>query len=608
MPFSLDQPHHDGSRLYVENQAPQLGDRVEVLMRAPASSDLSHVYVRAVRDGEPYFIEASPDGGDATEAWWRAEVPVDNPVTNYRFLLRRTGGQYSWLNGTGMHVHELPDDEDFRLTTFPPPPAWASRSVVYQVFPDRFASSGVKRDLPSWAVPTDWGEGTVAYHGKLTPAQIFGGDLEGIKARLGHIASLGANVIYLTPFFPARSNHRYDATSFASVDPILGGDSALAALSEAAHDRGMRLLGDLTTNHTGSGHEWFLAARADGASPERAFYYWEESPPGYASWLGHASLPKLNYSSTVLWDRFVRGPGSVTARWLGAPYHLDGWRVDVANMTGRYGADDFNAEIARAMRATMAEAQPESLLIAEHGHDFTPDVRGDGWHGVMNYAGFTKPAWTWLTRPGNEFRFLGQPVEIPRNPAEVASRTMCHFLARVPWRVAAHHFNLLCSHDTARIRTVTGDSALVRAGAALLFTFPGIPMVFAGDEIGLEGVTGEDARRPFPWEKPGSWDMGTLDAYRNLARLRVSSPALYEGGLRWVYARDDALVYLRESPAQRFLVLITRAPGSDIVLGAGLLRGSGEADNVYGGAVIKADNGKVILPGDGPMAQIWEIT
>ncbi|HTW05991.1 MAG TPA: glycoside hydrolase family 13 protein [Acidimicrobiales bacterium] len=603
----MESPHHDGSGLYVDNPAPALGDRVDVRVRAPANSGVSHVYVRALRDGEPSFHEATVDHRSGTEIWWRATVGLDNPITNYRFLLRLSAGGYRWLNGTGLHRHEVADDEDFRLTSFPPPPAWASGSVVYQIFPDRFASSGAERDWPSWAVPTDWDEGTVVYHGKLTPAQVFGGDLAGVESRLDYVAGLGANVIYLTPFFPSQSNHRYDATTFAAVDPLLGGDGALASLSAAAHSRGIRLLGDLTTNHTGSGHEWFIAAQADPSAPERSFYYWERDPPGYASWLGHPRLPKLNYSSPALWDRLVRGPSSVTARWLSAPYFLDGWRIDVANMTGRYRAEDFNAEIARAMRQTLAEVRPEAFLVAEHGHDFTPEVSGDGWHGVMNYAGFTKPAWTWLTRPANTSLFLGQPVEIPRQPGHVAARTMSQFLARVPWRVANHHFNLLCSHDTARIRTVSGDPAVVRAGAAMLFTFPGIPMVFSGDEIGIEGVTGEDSRRPFPWDKRSTWDLGALDAYRALGRLRVRSSALCEGGLRWAYQGDDTLAYLRESPAQRMLVLLTRAPSRDVVLDTEALNWSGEAVNVFGGTTLTAHNGKVTLPGDGPTAQVWEL-
>jgi alpha-glucosidase len=600
--------HHDGSALYVDNQAPDLGDRVNVRVRVPASCGARHVYARVVHDGEPHFVEASGDGGSPAERWWRAEFEVRNPVTQYRFLLLLDDGGHRWLNGTGTHSHDVTDDEDFRLVTFPPPPSWARDAIVYQVFLDRFAASGAQRALPAWAVRGDWYGSEVAYKDKLGSRQVFGGDLGGIEAHLGYISGLGADVIYLTPFFPAPSNHRYDADTFGAVDPLLGGDEALVSLARAAHDRGIRVIGDLTTNHTGAGHEWFRAAKAGPSAPEHDFYYWEPGSPGYASWLGVRAMPKLNYRSAALWERLITGPGSVTSVWLRPPYDLDGWRVDVANMTGRYRADDFNAEIARAMRSTMAEARPEALLIAEHGHDFTPEVRGDGWHGVMNYAGFTKPAWAWLARPGNSLQFLGQPLEVPHSPGGVAVETMTEFMGRVPWRVANHHFNLLCSHDTPRIRSVVGDRARVEVGAALLFSFPGIPMVFSGDEIGMEGVTGEDSRRPFPWERQESWDRATLKVYSDLITLRRSSPALRTGGMRWVYAGDDSVVYLREAPEERMLVLLTRAAGKGIVLGASHLGRPGEAVNRFGGAGLKFRNGKVTLPGDGPMAQIWQLT
>ena len=93
--------------------------------------------------------------------------------------------------------------------------------------------------------------------GPETPRQFYGGDLDGIAEHLDHIADLGANTVYLTPIFPARSNHRYDAASFDEVDPLLGGDAALDRLAGAVHERGMRLLGDITTNHTGDAHPWF---------------------------------------------------------------------------------------------------------------------------------------------------------------------------------------------------------------------------------------------------------------------------------------------------------------------------------------------------------------
>ena len=87
---------------------------------------------------------------------------------------------------------------------------------------------------------------------------------------------LGITTLYLTPVFPGRSNHRYDASTFDHVDPLLGGDAALASLTAAAHARGLRVVGDLTTNHTGAGHEWF-AASADPAAPESAHYLWNEA-------------------------------------------------------------------------------------------------------------------------------------------------------------------------------------------------------------------------------------------------------------------------------------------------------------------------------------------
>ena len=155
------------------------------------------------------------------------------PVTRYRWLA--TGGDtgYAWLDGTGSHSHEVAGADDFAGTIGSGGPSWHLESVVYEIFPDRFATSGVTRDAPSWAVRRDWDELPTG-RGRATPYEWFGGDLPGIEAHLDHIEALGANVVYLTPFFPAGSTHRYDATTFDHVDPLLGGDEALAALVRAA--------------------------------------------------------------------------------------------------------------------------------------------------------------------------------------------------------------------------------------------------------------------------------------------------------------------------------------------------------------------------------------
>ncbi len=353
---------------------------------------------------------------------------------------------------------------------------------------------------------------------------------------------LGADTVYLTPIFPARSNHRYDASSFAIVDPALGGDDALARLAGAVHGRGMRLIGDLTSNHSGSSHEWFKAAVSDPAAPERGYYYVNDDGT-YLSWLGHAGLPKFNMASGPLREIMFGTGDSVVARWLRPPYELDGWRIDVANMTGRSGPHDDNTAVARQIRATIDEVHPGSVLIAEHCHDASGDLTGDGWQGTMNYSGFTRPVWSWLTGPDNRLNFLGVPAGIPRRPGPAIVATMRDFAASVAWKVAVRQWNLLASHDTPRFQTVTGDDAATRVGVALQLTYPGTPMIFAGDEIGLTGTDGEHSRTPFPWDRPGRWNTETFAAYRDLLALRRQHRALRRGGLRWVldHRRRDRL-------------------------------------------------------------------
>ena len=600
----LSQPHHDGSALYVSNPTPQLGETVTLRVRVPHEADVRAVHVRLTPDAEPRFVDATVESRTATDTWWSAEVVCHNPVTNYRFILEGGPSGYAWLNGTGVHLRDVPDAADFRLVTYAAPPTWAGDAVVYQVFPDRFARSAAadERETPEWAVPAEWDEPVDLGEGKIS-RQLFGGDLDGVVERLDHLQRLGVNTVYLTPFFPARSNHRYDASTFDAVDPVLGGDEALARLTEAAHARGMRVLGDFTTNHTGDAHEWFLKAQADPTSEERGFYLWDEEGD-YVAWLGVPSLPKLNYDSAELRRRVLDDDQGVVRRWLHGEHGLDGWRVDVANMTGRYRDQDHNQEIARHMRRAMLEARPDALLVGEHCHDYTRDALGDGWQGVMNYAGFTRPVWTWLRDKGYAPKFLGSPLMVPRLGGGSVMETMREFTAQVPFRTVQHSFNLVGSHDTTRVRTLVGEDARqVDVAAGLLFTMPGIPMMTYGDEVGMRGDFGEDGRRPMPWDE-SRWDARLFEVYRGLIAARTSSVALREGGLRWVHASDDALVFLRQTAAETALVHAARSAHGPVRLPTRHLPGIGGARTAYGRDLALGE-GSMELVADGPEVGIW---
>ena len=606
VPHLLDLPHHDGGELYVPPGTPAVGDVVPVRVRIPLGYGERAVHVRVVRDGEPAFLPARLDAQDDVDRWYVADVPVHNPVTRYRFVLVHEGG-YRWLNGRGLHDRDISDAGDFRLTVHGGAPAWARDGVVYQIFPDRFARSGARRDLPDWAHPAEWDDDVVG-SGPGTPEQLYGGDLPGIEQHLDHLEALGVRTVYLTPVFPARSNHRYDSTTFERVDPLLGGDEALVSLSRALHERGMHLLGDFTTNHTGVTHEWFQRAAEDPTSLEASFYYWREEEPGYVGWLDVHSLPKLNYRGPGLMDRMVTGTESVTARWMRPPVSLDGWRIDVANMTGRYRTDDFAADVARGMRRTMAAIKPDHVLIAEHNHDYADDLAGDGWQASMNYAGFMRPVWSWLAHPDTPVdNFLGMPNAVPRRAGRTVAETMREFASMVSWPVQLSQWNSLDTHDTPRLRTVTQDPDLDRVACAFLMTYPGTPMVFAGLELGASGLNGEYGRIPMPWDRPERWDDEQHAAVRALIHLRNDVRALREGGMRWVLVHDDALAYLRETADERVLVVVARAPWPGSVLPASLLADGAMPQNLYGGAELRSTAAGLHVPGDGPGAQVWRL-
>jgi alpha-glucosidase len=136
---------------------------------------------------------------------------------------------------------------------------------------------------------------------------------------------------------------------------------------------------------------------------------------------------------------------------------------------------------------------------------------------------------------------------------------MTVFNSSIPWRNLIDSMTLLDSHDTARMRNVVGgDTAKHLAAMGLLLTYPGVPSIYAGDEIGLEGAWGEDGRRTMTWNDAHNWDHNFLNSVKELVKLRRTSPALIEGGLRWIDVQDDHLLFLREATDQNLLILVAR--------------------------------------------------
>ncbi|MEY3277712.1 MAG: hypothetical protein RLZZ426_198, partial [Actinomycetota bacterium] len=491
---------------------------------------------------------------------------------------------------------------DFAITAFEAAPQWIHEAVVYQIFPDRFARSGREYELPEWAVAREWNQ-VPEGRSKNTVFEYFGGDVWGIAEKLDYLQELGVNVVYMTPTFPAGSTHRYDAQTFESVDPLLGGDEALIHLTTEAHKRGMKVIGDITLNHCGVTHEWFQTAEAGHPVTSEFFTFNPALPHGYECWLGVHTLPKFDYRSQALRERLITGPHSVIRKWLKAPFELDGWRVDVANMSGRQGDIDLTHEVAQMTRHVVMEEGDDKILIAEHFHDAGSDLNGDGWHGGMNYAAFMRPVWTWLV--GEEFQAHDQAAMIPLRSVtgQTMVETINDFSARMPWRSRMASWTVLCSHDTPRIRSVVGDANRHEAALGMLVGMPGTPMVFMGDELGATGLWGEVSRSTMPWDDLEAHEPQTQAAYRALLNLRRESDALARGGLRWLAIGDDAVAFARESQAETLVFVVSREAGS---FDLDLARINGKDwQQVFGAATLDSHSGTVSFAAAG--TTVWRI-
>lgn len=615
-PTYLSSIHHDGSARYVRPNDPRLGDEVTLRLRAAPDVPIQRVLLRTVPDGEQLFTEMQPEeaGPGAPCRWWKVTLRLSMPLTNYRFLFFTRDG-IRWYNSGGLHEHSVTDAQDFHLLADFQAPQWVRSSVFYQIFPDRFAdgdpASNVRDNEFEYrgfkARARRWGE-PPSTQGREAMVEFYGGDLQGITARLDYLTDLGINALYLNPIFTAYSNHRYDVCDYFNVDPHLGGNQALAELRQASSQRGLRYILDIVPNHCGVLHPWFIAAQRDPEAFSADYFTFHKRPDDYETWLGVRTLPKLNYRSQKLRQVIYAGSESVFRHWLRPPYSADGWRIDVVNMLARQGADQLGLEVGQGIRKAVKEENPQAYLIGENFYDATGQLRGDILDAVMNYPGFTLPVWYWLKRFAVALR--GEMIVSAGGwSAQAMVDSWQAFRAAIPWTIARQQFNLLGSHDTWRVSYIAdGDMALIRMAAALLFTYLGVPCMYYGDEIGLDASNSLSARQCMPWDR-GTWNEDLRSYYQALIRLRRSSPALCEGGFQVLLAEEDTLAYLRDAEEELLILVAQRGAGvrtaSALPVAHGAVPDGIEFTELFSGQRARVENGYLSLPAIPPGAQIW---
>ncbi|MBI4852260.1 MAG: maltodextrin glucosidase [Acidobacteria bacterium] len=568
--------HHDSSPLYVKLEHDELNTKVSILLRADIKAPIEKIFLRTCPDGEQSLSpmqRVNPNSlssefykkSSSVCQWWEAQILITMRRFNYRFFIHSTEGSW-WFSALGAHQHTPTDSTDFKLLVDFKSPKWVNDSVFYQIFPDRFADGDKKSNVKSGeylcynqpVIARSWGE-LPKSHNQTGGVEFFGGDLVGVTKHLDHLVDLGINAIYLNPIFTAPSNHKYDTADYLNVDPHFGGNLALTNLRNELSKQEIRLMLDIVLNHCGSTHPWFTDAQANPSIETAEFFTFTKHPNKYASWLGISTLPKLNYRSEELRKRIYASPDAILRYWLRPPFSIDGWRIDVANMMARQGEAQLGHKIGRGIRRAVKAEFPETYLLGEHFHDGTPHLQGEELDASMNYRGFAFPLLNWLAGYDIDKAFIKDLNNHNLLPTKAFALQLQTFLAAIPWQIAKQQFNQLGSHDTPRILTlVDGNIEKAKLAATILLTYPGVPCVYYGDEIGLLGAKDPDNRRCMIWDKK-QWNQKLYKHYRNLINIRRSSTALCWGGFQILFAENETFAFLREEEQERIIVVIRRA-------------------------------------------------
>jgi glycosidase len=451
----------------------------------------------------------------------------------------------------------LPDSDPIDV------PSWAKGSVMYQIFPERFANGDPSNDP----------DGTVAWGSVPEPIQFQGGDLAGVTQRLDHLVWLGVDVVYLNPIFTSPSNHKYDAVDYFSVDPALGGDDALRELVSAAHDRGIKVILDASLNHahprffafadliehgeSSLYSDWFdvhtwplsIGYRPHLMGERHPMRRWLERwpaetglpvveltgegrpvEPSYDAWYGVATMPRLNLANPQ-----ARRYALDVARYWVREFGVDGWRMDVA----RYVDPDFWEDFRSAVR----DENPEAYLIAEIMGDAGAWLQGTRFDATMDY-----------TFRSLCVRFLAtNEIDGPEFLDE-AARSVFQYA----WPVTLACQSLIGSHDTPRFLTEAGGEPWrLQLATVLQLTMPGMPGIYYGDELEMEGGNDPGCRGAFPIDVDPT-TVENAHAIHELAGLRRNRPELADGAWRPVDAGTDFVAFERIG-ARRSLVVINRS-------------------------------------------------
>ncbi len=556
--------YSDGSKYFVSNPLPVKGEEITLSIQFSEKAPVTNVFFKGKINGIDHPRKMEKCGVKNGLVRYEIKVKVWGDELSYQFWLLTKDCIYYYTQ-KGLYTAIPGEDGNFRIITDYQQPQWVKNAVFYQIFPERFCNGNPENDVkdgeyqfdghPAIKVK-DWNSVPEDYN-KAYCLDFYGGDLEGIKQKIPYLKKLGVTALYLNPIFYAATVHKYDCLDYFTVDPHFGGDKALEDLTQELHKNGMKIILDVSINHTGIANKWFnrdgtFFPKSQGAynnpdSEEREYYFFNKDNT-YKAWFNVATLPTLNYTSQKLREKLYRDKDSLVKKWLKAPYNIDGWRFDVADVMARNDEIQLHHEVWPEIRKSIKEENKDAYILAEDWSDCSEFLNGNEWDSTMNYFGSCRPIRQFF---GLEDVFASRSPEIAavkyKMTAQDFAQRITQFANRLPFAVRQMQFNLLDSHDVSRLHNdPKATKEIVKGSAIILFTLPGCTNMYYGDEAEIDGRTGnnEGCRYPMPWNK-NIESTFAYSLYHKLIELKTKDSVFSDGGFKILWAQDYVIAYAR---------------------------------------------------------------
>lgn len=600
---------------------PVAGDRVTLKIRT-LKNDALKVY--AVVNGIRRVMKKLPAERKVTNFdYYSVSFTCTEKPVNYYFEILDDDDRVAY-NRLGC-VENVQPEYDFSFVPGFKVPDWAKGTVFYQIFTDRFCDGDPSNNVEDNEYYytgghskriTEWNK----YPDELDVRCFYGGDLQGVRKKLDYLQDLGVEAIYFNPLFVSPSNHKYDTQDYDHIDPHLAvieedmdhrmqywehnngyapkyikrvtskvnlekSNEYFADLVKEIHARGMRVVIDGVFNHCGSFNKWLdregIYLNKEGYeekgayhtvdSPYRNYFKFDrprEANSSYEGWWGFPTLPKLNYEKSRELENYILSTG---AKWVSAPYSVDGWRLDVAADLGH--SLRYNHKFWKMFRDRVRGANPEAFIFAEHYGDPEAWFNGKEWDSVMNYDAFMEPVTWFLTgMEKHSEAFDGSKLW----DGNAFFESMFKNMSRFPRPSLDSALNQLSNHDHSRFMTRTngtvgtlktmgphaaeyGIDIRVMALAVLIqMTWPGSPGIYYADEAGQVGWTDPDSRRTYPW---GEENLELIEFHKQVIALRKSIHCLKMGSIKRLDAGNGFITYGRFDETDAAAVIINCTDG-----------------------------------------------